>query len=205
MYKCSAPSAALNTFLRVFTALLMTLAFTGCPEGPGKPLPTDLPPLKDTPNPDFVAGSKWLNESATSPFKEINIGVKNYVVLRIDNRDSASEQLIPGLATGMYTVRLSTPAAGQKLLSGYPYLVQAVTGIWFTDNPMNPATAQLAVLVPMGQMAPNYMVLMGTYLAGLDTMEWDVFIPTHDAGSNLVQLKPAPSALYKGSLVFRKQ
>lgn len=196
---------------RVYSGLVLGLILAcaaitaGCPEPPGKPLPGDLPQSKDVPNPDFLAGSKWVNESSSSPFKEIQIGVKNFIVLLVDNRGASPDEIIPGLAGGVHPLRLSEPAPGQKVLGGYPLMVQATSAVWFTDNPVNPMTAHLVVLVPVGQVMPNYIALVGTYVAGLETMEWDIMVPTRQPGANSAELRPAPSALYKGELVFRRR
>jgi hypothetical protein len=187
-------------------SLAFALLTTGCPESKGKPIPTDLPQTTDVPNPDFLVGSLWSSESSISPLRQIQFLKQNYVVLTVENPKDVNAPTIPGLVTGSFSLRLSQPTAGQGIYTGYPLMVSSPRAIWFTDNPKNPGIAHLAVMLPLTPDGPNYFVLLGMYVRGLETMEWDLFIPVPSSESDeaKLDLRTSPDSTFKGQLVFRK-
>lgn len=192
---------------RVLLAFVIGLAITaaGCPESPGTPLPSDLPARRDIPNPDFLQKSVWLAESPRSPLREIRLAEKNLVSIRLENAPGRITPIPGGLANGTYALELAQPDEDQTLFQGYPRSVSTPQAHWFTDNAQNPSTAHLCVLLPVRPGGPDYVVLMGMYVRGLETMEWDIMTPVRYPGSKKLELRPTSGSAYKGELIFRRE
>lgn len=192
---------------RLFVAFVLSLSLiaVGCPESPSAPLPTDLPPRVDVPNPDFLKASIWESEDSRSPLREIRFREKNVVTVRVET-EAGRTSPIPGIITdGTYTLPLAKPDDGQSLFMGYPLSVATPRAIWFTDSPLNPSTAHLCVLLPVRPGGPDYLVLVGMYVRGLETMEWDIMTPVQYPGAPKLELRPAANSAYKGELIFRRK
>jgi hypothetical protein len=106
------------------------------------------------------------------------------------------------LINGIHKLRLTVPRQGQYLLSGYPTAISGPYAILFTDNTEDPSTAQLALLVPNPLLSYGYFVLLGSYIRGVDSMEWDVFVPERQR--ECIELVSAPNALSSGELIFKR-
>src|SRR5690349_17752812 len=115
----------------IITMLVFALLAAGCPDNSGKPIPADLPPSREVPNPDFVAGSSWFAESATSVLREIHFADKNNVGVRIDSSVAPLSDRLRRLQSGYYKLRLTEPTDGQSLTSGYPIQVNGPIALWF--------------------------------------------------------------------------
>ncbi|MBI3544782.1 MAG: hypothetical protein HY075_16040, partial [Deltaproteobacteria bacterium] len=179
---------------------------TAACQGPAE-APPIIPGTSPAPNADFLQGSSWINESPLSPFRELRLLPEpdHALLAVVDGARAAAAAKLPGLPDGVHRLRLVGPGPGQKLLAGYPVSLAYPYAVLFTDNAANPSVAQLALLVPLEAKAFPYFVLLGTYVKGLDTMEWEMFVPKPRGNGGGVELEPAPATFFKGELVFRRR
>lgn len=166
-------------------------------------IPPEFPGARTAPNPDFLAGSIWENESTTGILREFALLPMSGVRVTIQGSANSAGNRIPGLTDGIYQLSMALPAAGQQLLNGYPIAITNAHAILFTDNAASPTTAEIAVLIPDSRLKPQYFVLLGSYIKGVDTMEWELLVPAETKHG--VELVPAPAALSQGELVFRRK
>ena len=70
--------------------------------------------------------------------------------------------------------------------------------------PLEREQSQLLALVLGEPQGVGYVVLLGSYVRGLDTMEWDVYAPRL-AADGRAELRPLASSYFKGQFEFRRR